>query len=261
MGEHNPRARVVITGMSINTGLGDTLEGFRDALYEGRSSIRRWRAFPTDRVYSKIGGDISDYDVEAKVASLEAVLPGPIHKRLRKLVARAPWTTKLSMLLGTAAWHDAGLTTAELEPDTSSVVVSGHNSVAAAIAQGAERSAEQARRRTRAGPPSLLLRIRAASSVQRPEHPDGMAVDAEELHRRRSSVEDVMSSLVEIEREDGIAIVTMNDAAGQNALGEAMVRELGRRFARSLGGRHLPRMNGLVDLLHRVANETALSGS
>ncbi len=127
MGEHNPRARVVITGMSINTGLGDTLDGFLDALYEGRSSIRRWRAFPTNRVYSKIGGDLSDYDVEAKVASLEALLPGPIHKRLRKLVARAPWTTKLSMLLGAAAWHDAGLTTAEIEPDASSVVVSGHN--------------------------------------------------------------------------------------------------------------------------------------
>ncbi len=40
-----------------------------------------------------------------------------------------------------------------------------------------------------------------------------------------------MRSLVEVEREDGLAIVTMNDAAGRNALGETMVRELGRRFA------------------------------
>ena len=40
-----------------------------------------------------------------------------------------------------------------------------------------------------------------------------------------------MSSLVEVERDDGIAIVTMNDAGGQNALGEAMVRELARCFA------------------------------
>lgn len=119
--------RVVITGMSINTGLGDTLDGFLDALYHGRSAIRRWQAFPTDRVYSKIGGDLSHYDVEAKVASLEASLPPAVHKRLRKLVSRAPWTTKLSMLLGASAWVDAGLASLSLEPDASAVIVSGHN--------------------------------------------------------------------------------------------------------------------------------------
>ncbi len=119
--------RVVITGMSVNTGLGDTLEGFRDALYAGRSAIRHWKAFSTDRVYSKIGGDLSDYDVDAKVASLEGSLPEAVHKRLRKLVGRAPWTTKLSMLLGASAWVDAGLASAELGPEAAAVVVSGHN--------------------------------------------------------------------------------------------------------------------------------------
>lgn len=119
--------RVVITGMSVNTGLGDSLEGFRDALYAGRSAIRHWKAFPTDRVYSKVGGDLSDYDVDGKVAALEKLLPEAVHKRLRKLVARAPWSTKLSMLLAADAWVNAGLARVELPPEAAAVVVSGHN--------------------------------------------------------------------------------------------------------------------------------------
>ena len=82
--------RVVVTGMSVNTALGDTLDGFRDGLMAGRSAISQWKAFPTDRVYSKVGGDLSHYDVDAKLASLQPPVPAEVHKRLRKLViARA----------------------------------------------------------------------------------------------------------------------------------------------------------------------------
>ena len=91
--------RVVVTGMSVNTAIGDTLDGFRDALMAGRSAITHWKAFPTDRVYSKVGGDLSHYDVDAKLESLSGRIPSDAHKRLRKLVSRVPWTTKLSMLL------------------------------------------------------------------------------------------------------------------------------------------------------------------
>ena len=62
--------RIVVTGMSVNTAIGDTLDGFRDALMAGRSAISQWKAFPTERVYSKVGGDLSGYDVAAKLASL-----------------------------------------------------------------------------------------------------------------------------------------------------------------------------------------------
>lgn len=119
--------RVVITGMSVNTPLGDTLDGFRDALMAGRSAIRRWVAFPTDRVYSKVGGDLSDYDVDAKLVSFEGRIPSDMHKRLRKLVARVPWTTKLSMLLAVDGWLDAGLVDVDYDPHRIAVVVAGHN--------------------------------------------------------------------------------------------------------------------------------------
>ena len=51
--------RIVVTGMSVNTAIGDTLDGFREALMAGRSAISQWKAFPTERVYSKVGGDLS----------------------------------------------------------------------------------------------------------------------------------------------------------------------------------------------------------
>lgn len=119
--------RVVVTGMSVNTAIGDSLGEFRDALMAGRSAISHWKAFPTDRVYSKVGGDLSGYDVEAKVAGLQASIPADVHKRLRKLVSRVPWTTKLSMLLAVDGWRDAGLFNADYDPFRQAVVVSGHN--------------------------------------------------------------------------------------------------------------------------------------
>jgi len=119
--------RVVVTGMSVNTALGDTLDGFRDGLMAGRSAISRWKAFPTDRIYSKVGGDLSHYDVDAKLASLQDRIPADVHKRLRKLAARVAWTTKLSMLLAIDGWLDAGLFDADYDPHAQAVVVSGHN--------------------------------------------------------------------------------------------------------------------------------------
>jgi 3-oxoacyl-(acyl-carrier-protein) synthase len=119
--------RIVVTGMSVNTALGDTLDGFRDALMAGRSAVTTWKAFPTDRVYSKVGGDLSHYDVAAKLTALQPVIPVDVHRRLRKLVTRAPWTTKLSMLLAVDGWRDAGLFDADYDPHRQAVIVSGHN--------------------------------------------------------------------------------------------------------------------------------------
>lgn len=119
--------RVVVTGMSVNTAIGDTLDGFRDALLAGRSAISQWKAFPTDRVYSKVGGDLSHYDVDARLASFDGRIPAETFKRLRNLVKRVPWTTKLTMLLAVDGWLDAGLFDAGYDPHAQAVVVSGHN--------------------------------------------------------------------------------------------------------------------------------------
>jgi len=119
--------RIVVTGMSVNTAIGDTLDGFRDSLMAGRSALSNWKAFATDRVYSKVGGDLSHYDVDAKLASLQDRVPADVHKRLRKLVGRVAWTTKLSMLMAVDGWLDAGLFDADYDPGKQAVLVAGHN--------------------------------------------------------------------------------------------------------------------------------------
>ncbi len=123
--------RVVITGMSVNTPLGDTLDGFLSALLEGRSAVTRWQRFADADIYSKLGADLSSYDAAGRVAAWEHRLPEPRFRALRRLAARAPWSTRLSLLLGLDACADAGLLdAAEAQPGAGErlgVLVAGHN--------------------------------------------------------------------------------------------------------------------------------------
>ena len=119
--------RIVITGMSVNTPLGDTLESFYAALIAGRSAIGPWKFFDTTNVYSKVGADLSEYDVKKKLASLEGQITPEMYKHLRKLISRAPFSTRLSLLLTAEAWREAGLVGKSLDFDRTGVVVAGHN--------------------------------------------------------------------------------------------------------------------------------------
>jgi 3-oxoacyl-(acyl-carrier-protein) synthase len=119
--------RIAVTGMSINTPLADDLDGFIAALLAGRSALCNWKKFDVSHIYSKVGADLSDYDIKAKVKSLEGKLPAEMHKTLRKLVSTAPWSTKLSLLLAADAWIDAGLVGADIDLDNTGIIVAGHN--------------------------------------------------------------------------------------------------------------------------------------
>lgn len=121
------RKRIAITGMSINTPLSDTLDGFLEALLAGRSALSRWKKLDTSRMYSKVGADLSDYSIVGKVAALEGRVPADVHKRLRRLVNKAPWSTALSMLLAVDAARDAGLFDAGYDHTRIAAIVAGHN--------------------------------------------------------------------------------------------------------------------------------------
>ena len=122
---HNPR-RIVITGLGINTPLGDELPTFYDNLLAGRSAITRWKWHSNPAVYSKIGGDLSEYDVKAKLERLKAKLPPEVHRRARLLCNKAPFSTALSVLCAVDAWADAGLKETA-DPARCAVLVGGHN--------------------------------------------------------------------------------------------------------------------------------------
>ena len=81
--------------MGINTPLGDTLDDFYNHLIAGQSAITKWKFLKNEQVYSKVGGDISDYDWKAKVASLKERTDADLHKRIRSLTKKAPFSTKI----------------------------------------------------------------------------------------------------------------------------------------------------------------------
>jgi 3-oxoacyl-[acyl-carrier-protein] synthase I len=113
--------------MAINTPLGDTLDGFLDGLLAGRSALSRWKALDTSRIYAKVGADLSDYEVAARVAALECEVPADVHRRFKRLVARAPWSTQLSMLMAVEGYRDAGLFETGVDPTRIASIVAGHN--------------------------------------------------------------------------------------------------------------------------------------
>lgn len=119
--------RVVITGLAINTPLGDTTAGFLAGLLAGQSALSNWKTIDVSRCYSKVGADLSKYDVDAKLRSLEGRIPADVWKRARKLVSKVPWTTGLTILMNLDAFLDAGLFGTDIPADRMAAIVAGHN--------------------------------------------------------------------------------------------------------------------------------------
>lgn len=118
---------IVISGMAINTPIGDTLPVFLDSLYAGRSALGRWHSLDVSNCYSKVGADLGDYDTEARVEALRTVLPADVWRRLVKLHVSLPWSTRITTLLAVDAFLDAGLFGCGLDPKRIAVVVAGHD--------------------------------------------------------------------------------------------------------------------------------------
>ncbi len=117
--------RIVITGMSINTPIGDQLETFYANLVAGKSAITNWSFVQRDDIYSKVGGDLTGYDWKSAIMGLEGKVPAAMYKKLRSM-KKAPFSTKISVLCAARAWLDARLSP-DLEPTQCSTLVAGHN--------------------------------------------------------------------------------------------------------------------------------------
>lgn len=117
------RRRVVVTGMSVNTPLGDTLGGFLDSLLEGRSALGCWKTPDATRVV----GEMFDYDVTVRASLLAESVPGEVGRRLLKLIRSASWSTNLSMLLAADAFLEAGLFSTAADAGRFCAVICGTN--------------------------------------------------------------------------------------------------------------------------------------
>ncbi len=124
--ERDARHRVVITGMGVVSVVGDSPEDFHASLVAGRSGITRWKCARDQRHYSRIGGDLSDFDLGAHLDRHAARYPAEHVARCRSLMRAAPLAPRLVAAAALQAWHDA-----ELRDDVASTrighVLGGHN--------------------------------------------------------------------------------------------------------------------------------------
>jgi 3-oxoacyl-(acyl-carrier-protein) synthase len=86
------KKRVVVTGMSINTPIGDTLDGFLENLLAGNSAITRWKSLETDSIYAKVGGDLGEYDVHGKIQTYKGRIPADMFERLVSMAKKSPFS-------------------------------------------------------------------------------------------------------------------------------------------------------------------------
>src|SRR5688572_22421524 len=118
--------RVVITGMGVTTVLGDTPAAFWDGLVSGRSGITRWKKFDDPRYYSKVGGDLSEFNLKAHLSRVGAAYPQALVRQCQSLLRSTPPAGHLAAAAALQAYMDAGLE-GTVAPERTGHVLSGHN--------------------------------------------------------------------------------------------------------------------------------------
>lgn len=108
VGLRDARERIVITGMGVITVVGETPDSFYDALVAGRSGITRWKQPRDERHYSRIGGDLGDFDLAAHLEAHGRSWPAERKKRCLSLMRATPLVPRLVAAAALQAWHDAG---------------------------------------------------------------------------------------------------------------------------------------------------------
>jgi malonyl CoA-acyl carrier protein transacylase len=121
------RRRVVITGMGINAPAGDNLEDYYRNLMAGRSGIRKVTSIDMSKVRAKVGGDLGDYDFDAKLRRYGASVPDDVLRRLKKIFKTAPFSTRLTMVAALDAYLDAGLFGHSFDRTRMCATLGGHN--------------------------------------------------------------------------------------------------------------------------------------
>jgi len=119
--------RVVITGMSINTPIGDTLDEFIDNMMDGKSAVTKWDTLDTSRIYAKVGGDLGNYDVVGKIKSYKGRIPEATYDRLLKLGAKSPLSIGISLLITVEAFLNSGYIDNIEDGNNIATIVAGHN--------------------------------------------------------------------------------------------------------------------------------------
>jgi 3-oxoacyl-(acyl-carrier-protein) synthase len=118
--------RIVVTGLGVVTTIGETPAEYCDSLMAGRSGITRWKSMD-ERIYSKIGGDLSDFDLRAHLSRVGAHYPSDRVAQALRLLRVTPLPGRLTTAAALQAFTDAGLPDSDLVPERFGHVLAGHN--------------------------------------------------------------------------------------------------------------------------------------
>ena len=116
----------LVTGCGVITGLGRDTASFWDSLVKGRSGIRRWLD-KDPRIDSKIGGDLSDFNLAAYLTDVCSGYPEELVKRAKKLLRATPLSGVLTAAVAMQAWVDAGIDRSDVPAERCAHVCAGHN--------------------------------------------------------------------------------------------------------------------------------------
>jgi len=128
---------VVVTGMGVVTPNSDSLPEFLDVLKTGRSAISRWKR-DSQRMASKIGGDMSEFDIAAHLDRVGKNYPARLKQAAQVILRSAPLAPHLAIAAALQAFVDAGLPDPALPPEGIGHILGGTNFNASYILQNGE---------------------------------------------------------------------------------------------------------------------------
>lgn len=120
------RTGAAVTGCGVITGLGYDTSSFWEGLVNGRSAIRPWLD-KDPRIDSKIGGDLSDFDLSDYLDGVGGDHSPELVGRARKLLRATPLSGVLTAAAAMQAWADAGIGESDVPPERCAHVCAGHN--------------------------------------------------------------------------------------------------------------------------------------
>ena len=118
--------RVMVTGLGIITPIGENLEEYCQSLQAGRSGIVPWKKMDS-RIYSKVGGDMSDFDLQIHFDRVGANYPADLVQRAQKLLRATPLSGRLTAAAVLQASLDAGLPHPKVQSERVGHILGGTN--------------------------------------------------------------------------------------------------------------------------------------
>lgn len=112
--------------MGVVTPVSETLAEFVEVLRAGRSAITHWHKLD-ERIHSKVGGDLTGFDLRAHFARVGAAYPRGLVERALRLLRNTPLPGRLAAAAALQACAEAGWLENAPDLERYGHVLAGHN--------------------------------------------------------------------------------------------------------------------------------------